>query len=115
MPRASCSTFSNLRKPLDILYCVGYYRLINKLTAKEKTNDRHPRDIHRRERTRAPIHRGNPRPRRRGQLMPSIDRSEVSRSLAKAIAYQNVDKPEEAEAWARKLVQQLKLANILKD
>ena len=47
--------------------------------------------------------------------MPSIDRSEVSRSLAKAIAYQNVDKPKEAEEWARKLVQQLKLANILKD
>ena len=47
--------------------------------------------------------------------MECIDRSEVSRSLAKAIAYQNVDKPEEAEAWARKLIAQLKLANILKD
>ena len=47
--------------------------------------------------------------------MDCIDRSEVSRSLAKAIAYQNVGKTEEAEAWGRKLVEQLKLANILKD
>ena len=47
--------------------------------------------------------------------MDCIDRSEVSRSLAKAIAYQNVGKTEEAEQWARKLVEQLKLANILKE
>ena len=45
----------------------------------------------------------------------AIDRSEVSRSLAKAISLQAVGKTEEAEEWARKLVQQLKLANILKD
>lgn len=43
-----------------------------------------------------------------------VDRSEVSRSLAKAIAYQNAGKPEKAEIWARKLVEQLKLAQILK-
>jgi hypothetical protein len=42
-----------------------------------------------------------------------VDRSEVSRSLAKAIAYQNVGKTAEAEAWARLLVEQLKLAQIL--
>ena len=47
--------------------------------------------------------------------MPSIDRSEVSRSLAKAIAYQNVGKTDQAEEWARVLIAQLKLANILKD
>ena len=42
-----------------------------------------------------------------------VDRSEVSRSLAKAIAYQNVGKTEQAEEWARKLIEQLKLAHIL--
>ena len=47
--------------------------------------------------------------------MECIDRSEVSRSLAKAIAYQNVGKTEEDEAWGRRLVEQLKLANILKE
>jgi hypothetical protein len=43
-----------------------------------------------------------------------VDRSEVSRSLAKAIAYQNVGKTEQAEEWARLLIEQLKLAQILK-
>ena len=43
-----------------------------------------------------------------------VDRSEVSRSLAKAIAYQNCGKTEQAEEWARRLVEQLKLAQILK-
>ena len=43
-----------------------------------------------------------------------FDRSEVSRSLAKAIAFQNVGKSEEAEKWARLLIQQLKQAHILK-
>ena len=46
-------------------------------------------------------------------MQDCVDRSEVSRSLAKAIAYQNCGKTEEAEAWARKLVEQLKLAQIL--
>ena len=45
--------------------------------------------------------------------MECVDRSEVSRSLAKAIAYQNVGKTQDAEAWARKLIEQLKLAQIL--
>ena len=45
--------------------------------------------------------------------MECVDRSEVSRSLAKAIAYQNAGKPAEAEKWARTLVQQLKQAQIL--
>lgn len=43
-----------------------------------------------------------------------IDRSEVSRSLAKAIAYKQCGKQAEAEAWARLLVQQLECADILK-
>ena len=44
-----------------------------------------------------------------------IDRSEVSRSLAKAIALQAVGKQDEAEEWARKLIRQLQLADILRD
>ena len=47
-------------------------------------------------------------------MIECVDRSEVSRSLAKAIAYQNVGKTEQAEEWARKLIEQLKLAQILK-
>ena len=43
-----------------------------------------------------------------------IDRSELSKCLAKAIAYQNVDKPDQAEEWARELIRELQLANILK-
>jgi hypothetical protein len=46
--------------------------------------------------------------------MECVDRSEVSRSLAKAIAYQNCGKSAEAEKWARILVEQLKQAHILK-
>ena len=42
-----------------------------------------------------------------------IDRSEVSRSLAKALAYKNVGKDAEAAEWARKLVMQLECAEIL--
>lgn len=44
-----------------------------------------------------------------------IDRSEVSRALAKAIAYKNCNKNEEAAIWARKLIRLLELAEILKD
>ena len=47
--------------------------------------------------------------------MVTIDRSEVSRSLAKAIALQAVGKTEEAEEWARKLIRQLQLADILRE
>jgi len=43
-----------------------------------------------------------------------IDRSAVSRCLAKAIAYQQVGKTEEAEDWARELIAHLQLAGILK-
>jgi len=45
----------------------------------------------------------------------SIDRSEVSRALAKAIAYKNCGKDRDAEEWARRLVRLLECADILKD
>jgi hypothetical protein len=44
----------------------------------------------------------------------SIDRSEVSRALAKAIAYKNCGKDKLAEDWAYRLVTLLECANILK-
>lgn len=44
----------------------------------------------------------------------AIDRSEVSRALAKAIAFKQCGKQAEAEAWARELVRQLECAEILK-
>jgi hypothetical protein len=43
-----------------------------------------------------------------------IDRSEVSRALAKAIAYKNVNKQREAEEWARTLIHLLQCEGILK-
>jgi hypothetical protein len=43
-----------------------------------------------------------------------LDRSEISRALAKAIAYKQCGKDEEARAWAIKLVRALELADILK-
>ena len=43
-----------------------------------------------------------------------IDRSEVSRALAKAIAYKQCGKQQDAEQWARKLVELLECAEILK-
>lgn len=43
-----------------------------------------------------------------------IDRSEVSRALAKAIAYKNCGKDLEAEQWARELVRLLHCSEILK-
>jgi hypothetical protein len=45
----------------------------------------------------------------------SIDRSEVSRALAKAIAYKQCGKQVEAEQWAAKLVRLLECADILKN
>jgi len=42
-----------------------------------------------------------------------IDRSEVNRALAKAIAYKQCGKDRDAEAWARRLVELLELSNIL--
>ncbi len=44
----------------------------------------------------------------------SIDRSEVSRALAKAIAFKNCNKQAEAEEWARKLIRLLECADILR-
>jgi len=43
-----------------------------------------------------------------------IDRSEVSRALAKAIAYKQCGKQQEAQQWARRLVELLECAEILK-
>ncbi len=43
-----------------------------------------------------------------------IDRSEVARALAKAIAFKNCNKDKEAAEWARKLIRLLELAEILK-
>lgn len=42
-----------------------------------------------------------------------IDRAEVSRALAKAIAYKNCGKDKEASEWARELVLLLECADIL--
>lgn len=42
-----------------------------------------------------------------------IDRAEVARALAKAIAYKQCGKDAEAADWARKLVQLLECAEIL--
>lgn len=42
-----------------------------------------------------------------------INRTEVSRALAKALAYKECGKQAEAEAWARKLVELLECAEIL--
>jgi hypothetical protein len=43
-----------------------------------------------------------------------VDRSEVSRAVAKAIAYKNCGKQTEAEQWARELVRLLACADILR-
>jgi len=43
-----------------------------------------------------------------------IDRSEVSRALAKAIAFKQCGKQREAENWARQLITLLQCADILK-
>lgn len=44
-----------------------------------------------------------------------IDRSETARCLAKAIAYKAVGNDAAALAWARKLVEALECADILRD
>jgi hypothetical protein len=44
-----------------------------------------------------------------------IDRSEVARSLAKAIAFKACGKDREAAQWARQLVLQLQCAEILRE
>lgn len=43
----------------------------------------------------------------------TIDRSEASRAMAKAIAFKACGKDQEAEAWARRLVEILECADIL--
>ena len=43
-----------------------------------------------------------------------IDRSAVSQALAKAIAYKQCGKDRDALAWARKLVELLQCAEILR-
>jgi len=45
----------------------------------------------------------------------SIDRSEVSRALAKAIAYKNCGKDKEANDWASHLIRLLECSEILND
>ena len=43
-----------------------------------------------------------------------LDRSEISRALAKAIAYQQCGKQRDAEQWAAELVRLLECASILR-
>ena len=43
-----------------------------------------------------------------------MDRSEISRALAKAIAYKQCGKQADAEEWAKKLVHLLECAEILR-
>lgn len=45
--------------------------------------------------------------------MTNLDRSEINRALAKAIAYKNCGKDAMADAWAAKLVELLGCADIL--
>ena len=45
----------------------------------------------------------------------TIDRSEVNRALAKAIAFKQCGKDVEASQWAIELVRQLECADILRD
>lgn len=43
-----------------------------------------------------------------------LDRTEISRALAKAITYKNCNKQDEADTWARELIRLLECAEILK-
>ena len=43
-----------------------------------------------------------------------LDRSEIARALAKAIAYKQCGKDAEARAWARTLIELLECADILR-
>ncbi len=43
-----------------------------------------------------------------------INRSEVNRALAKALAFKQCGKDREAEQWARRLVELLECAHILR-
>lgn len=44
-----------------------------------------------------------------------MDRSEINRALAKAMAYKNCGKQDLAEEWARQLVELLECAEILSE
>lgn len=46
-------------------------------------------------------------------MTTQIDRSEVARALAKAIAFKLCGKDDDARVWARRLVTLLHLADIL--
>ena len=46
-------------------------------------------------------------------VFPMLDRSEINRALAKAIAYKNCGKDRKASAWAAELVRLLECADIL--
>lgn len=46
--------------------------------------------------------------------MSTIDRQAISQALAKAIAYKQCGKDKDAAAWARRLVEILECAEILK-
>lgn len=50
-----------------------------------------------------------------GRHPMTVNRSEASRALAKAIAYADCGKPADADAWARTLVTLLGSAGILRD
>jgi hypothetical protein len=45
----------------------------------------------------------------------TIDRSEIARALAKAIAFKACGKDREAADWARRLIEALECAEILAD
>lgn len=47
-------------------------------------------------------------------MIDVVTRVEISRSVAKAIAYKNCGNHEEAATWARLLIHQLECAEILK-
>lgn len=44
-----------------------------------------------------------------------MDRTEINRALAKAMAYKNCGKQDLAEEWARRLIELLECAEILND
>jgi hypothetical protein len=47
-------------------------------------------------------------------MTSTATRSEISRALAKAIAYRDCGKPAQAEVWASKLVRMLEAERILR-
>jgi hypothetical protein len=48
------------------------------------------------------------------EMTTKADRSEMSRAMAKAIAYRDCGKPEIAAKWAARLVDMLEAQNILR-